>query len=61
MLPGASSGGSVIRVNAAGTLIPQVTQVTNTAAGVVAANSYFRLTQGYGSNTVTLAGFGNWT
>ena len=51
----------VIRVNAAGSLIPQVTQVTNTAAGVVAANSYFRLSQGYGSNTVTLAGFGNWS
>jgi hypothetical protein len=45
----------IIRVNAAGTIIPQVTQVTNSAAGVVGTNSYFRVWPA-GSNSVNHAG-----
>ena len=45
----------VIRVNAGGTLTPQITQGTNGAAAVIAANSYFRCWP-VGSNTVTTVG-----
>lgn len=48
----------VLRVNAAGTVIPQVTQGTAGAAAVVAANSWIRLTP-VGSNTAASAG--NWS
>jgi hypothetical protein len=50
----------VIRTNAAGTLIPQITNATNGIAAVVAANSYFRLTP-VGADSLASAGFGNWT
>lgn len=45
----------VMRISTAGTIIPQITQVTASAAGTVATNSYFRLTPA-GSNTVTNVG-----
>jgi hypothetical protein len=45
----------IARVNAGGTLIPSVTQVTNAAAAIVGVNSWFRLVP-VGSNTVTTAG-----
>jgi len=48
----------ILRVNAGGTLIPQVTQLTASAAAVVSANSWIRLTP-VGSSTVTTAG--NWS
>jgi hypothetical protein len=47
-----------LRVNAGGTLIPQITQGTNGAAAVVSANSCFRVWP-IGSNTVT--NVGNWS
>lgn len=47
-----------LRVNAAGTIIPQVTQGTASAAAVVAAGSQFRAWP-VGSNTV--ASVGNWS
>jgi hypothetical protein len=47
----------VIRVNAAGTVIPQISQLTASLAAVVSANSWIRLWPA-GSNTVT--SFGNW-
>ena len=50
----------VIRTNATGTLIPQITNATNGIAAVVAANSYFRLTP-VGTDSLASAGFGNWT
>ena len=48
----------IIRINAGGTLIPQITQTTNTAAAVVGVNSWFRITP-VGLETVTNAG--NWS
>jgi hypothetical protein len=48
----------VIRANAAGTVIPQITQETASAAAVVSANSWFRIWN-VGSNTV--ADVGNWS
>ncbi len=48
----------VIRVNAGGTITPQITQLTASAAATVAANSYFRCWP-VGSNTVT--NVGNWS
>jgi hypothetical protein len=48
----------IIRINAAGTLIPQVTQGTASAAAVVSANSWIRFTP-VGSSTVT--NVGNWS
>ncbi len=50
----------VIRTNATGTLIPQITNATNGIAAIVAANSYFRLSP-VGADTLQTAGFGNWT
>lgn len=50
----------VIRTNAAGTLIPQITNATNGIAAVVGANSYFRLTP-VGADSLASAGFGNWS
>ena len=47
----------IIRINAAGTIIPSVS-LTTAAAAVVGANSYFRLTP-IGTNTVTSVG--NWS
>lgn len=47
-----------LRVNAGGTVIPQLTQVTASAAAVVAVNSQFRCWP-KGSNTVTSVG--NWS
>ena len=47
-----------IRVNAAGTLIPQVALGVSTTTAAVGTNSYFRL-RPVGSNTVTTVG--NWT
>jgi hypothetical protein len=44
-----------MRVNAGGTVIPQVTQVTASAAAVVAAGSYFRAWPA-GSGAVTNVG-----
>ncbi len=48
----------IIRINAAGTLIPQITQGTASAAAVVSANSWIRFTP-VGSSTV--ANVGNWS
>ena len=51
----------IIRISAAGTLIPQVTQLTNGAAAVVGANSWFKIgpiDQQYG---ITALYTGNWT
>lgn len=48
----------VMRVNAAGTVIPQVTQGTNAAAAVVSANSWFRCWP-LGSGSV--AAVGDWS
>ena len=48
----------IVRVNAGGTLIPSVTQVTASAAAIVGVNSWFRLIPA-GAGTVTSAG--NWT
>jgi len=48
----------IMRVNAGGTVIPQLTQVTASAAAIVQANSYFRCWP-IGSNTVT--NVGAWT
>lgn len=48
----------IVRVNAAGTLIPQITQTTNTTAAIIGVNSWFRITPA-GSNVVT--NVGNWT
>jgi hypothetical protein len=47
-----------IRMNAGGTVTPQLTQVTNSAAAVVQANSFFRCWP-IGTNTVT--NVGNWS
>lgn len=47
-----------MRVNAGGTVIPQLTQVTASGAAVVQANSFFRCWP-IGSNTVT--NVGNWS
>lgn len=47
-----------LRINAGGTIIPQLTQTTASAAAVVKSGSYFRLWP-VGSNTV--ASVGNWT
>jgi hypothetical protein len=44
-----------LRINAGGTITPQITQVTASAAAVVAVNSHFRLWPA-GSNTVTNVG-----
>lgn len=48
----------VLRVNHAGTVTPQITQVTASAAAVIAANSWIRLWP-IGSNTV--ADVGDWS
>lgn len=48
----------IVRVNAGGTLIPSVTQVTASAAAIVGVNSWFRLWP-VGSNVITNAG--DWT
>lgn len=48
----------IIRINAGGTLIPQITQGTAAAAAIVSANSWIRLTP-VGSSTVT--NVGNWS
>lgn len=48
----------VVRVNAGGTFIPQITQNTNSAAAVIQANSFFRCWP-IGSGTVT--NVGNWS
>lgn len=45
----------ILRINAGGTVIPQITQGTASAAAVVSANSWVRLTA-IGSNTVTNVG-----
>jgi hypothetical protein len=48
----------VMRINGAGTVIPQITQNTASAAGTVNTNSYFRCWP-IGSNTVT--NIGDWS
>ncbi len=48
----------VIRMNAGGTVTPQITQVTNTTAAVVQTNSFFRCWP-IGTNTVVSVG--NWS
>ena len=48
----------IVRVNAAGTLIPQITQGTNSAAAIVGVNSWFRLIP-VGLNTT--ASVGSWS
>ena len=48
----------IIRINAAGTIIPAITQATAAAAGSVSVNSWFRIWP-VGSNTVTSTG--NWS
>jgi hypothetical protein len=48
----------IIRTNAAGTIIPQITMGTNAAAAIVGVNSWFRLTP-VGSDSVARAG--NWS
>lgn len=47
-----------LRVNAGGTIIPQIIQLTNSAAAVVGANSFFRIWPA-GTNAVT--NVGNWS
>jgi hypothetical protein len=47
----------VVRINAAGTIIPQIS-LTTAAAGIVQPNSYFRIVP-VGTNTVTSVG--NWS
>jgi hypothetical protein len=47
-----------LRINAGGTIIPQITQLTASAAAVVGANSFFRIWP-VGSNVVT--NVGNWS
>jgi hypothetical protein len=48
----------IMRINAGGTVIPQLTQVTASTAAVVQLNSFFRCWP-IGSNTVT--NVGNWS
>lgn len=48
----------IIRINASGTVIPQLTQVTNSAAAVVQIGSFFRCWP-IGTDTVT--NIGNWS
>jgi len=48
----------VLRINAGGTIIPQLTQGTASAAAVVSANSYFRIWAA-GANTTNSVG--NWS
>jgi hypothetical protein len=48
----------VLRINAGGTVIPQLTQGTASAAAVVSANSYFRI---WAAGTSTTNSAGNWS
>lgn len=48
----------IVCVNAGGTIIPQISQLTASAAGVVGINSFFRL---WPVGTNTDVSFGNWS